>query len=176
MSSRFNFEHEGQVHPVQVEKAGEGWTVTIGAGDDARTYSVAALGTQQGRLALDVDGRRHLAHVAAGQGKLRDQRFVAVDGATWTLAVTEPGGRRQPGSRDRDNRGSLTAGMPGQVLDVLVRVGDGVEQGQTLVLLEAMKMELRITAPRAGTISAVHCRAGETVDRGQMLVEMGVDS
>jgi biotin carboxyl carrier protein len=63
--------------------------------------------------------------------------------------------------------------MPGQVLDVLVRVGDVVEQGQTLVLLEAMKMELRITAPQAGTISGVFCQAGETVDRGQRLVEMG---
>ncbi len=107
----------------------------------------------------------------AGQGKLRTDRFVAVDGATWTLSVTEPGGRRQRGSRETTG-GSLTAGMPGQVLDVLVRVGDVVEQGQTLVLLEAMKMELRITAPAAGTVTAVHCRAGETVDRGQVLVEV----
>ncbi len=171
MSSRFHFEYEGEVHAVQVEKIGEGWRVILGSGDAARAYTVAALGTQQGRLALDVDGTRHLAHVVPGQGKLRTDRFVAVDGATWTLSVTEPGGRRQPGSRETTG-GSLTAGMPGQVLDVLVRVGDEVAQGQTLVLLEAMKMELRITAPLAGTVTAVHCRAGETVDRGQRLVEV----
>ncbi len=168
MSSRFYFEHEGQVHGVQVARAGAAWQVTIGP----QTYTVAALSTEQGRLALEIDGQRHLAYVAAGQGKLRTDRFVAVDGATWTLSVTEPGGRRQRGRRETGGRGSLTAGMPGQVLDVLVRVGDGVEQGQTLALLEAMKMELRITAPAAGTVTAVHCRAGETVERGQVLVEV----
>ena len=172
MSSRHTFEHEGVVYPVQVVRAGEGWTVTVGTGEAARTYAVSALVTEQGRLALEVDGARHLAHVVAGQGKYRDQRFVAVDGATWALSVAEPGaGRRRAGGEK--GGGSLTAGMPGQVLDVLVRPGDVVEQGQTLVLLEAMKMELRITAPQAGTVSAVHCRAGETVDRGQKLVEMG---
>lgn len=173
MSSRFHFEHDGRLHTVQVDRAGDGWTVSVGDGDEARIYTVSALASERGRLALDVNGIRHLAHVAPGQGKHRDQRFVAVDGATWTLSVAQPGARRQRSSRDARGDGSLTAGMPGQVLDVLVRVGDVVEQGQTLVLLEAMKMELRITAPQAGTISGVFCQAGETVDRGQRLVEMG---
>jgi biotin carboxyl carrier protein len=62
--------------------------------------------------------------------------------------------------------------MPGQVLDVLVHVGDTVERGQTLLLLEAMKMELRMVAPFAGQVRAVRCAAGQVVERGQLLVEL----
>ncbi|MCB0002281.1 MAG: acetyl-CoA carboxylase biotin carboxyl carrier protein subunit, partial [Anaerolineae bacterium] len=58
---------------------------------------------------------------------------------------------------------------------VLVSAGDAVERGETLVLLEAMKMELRITAPAGGTVTGVRCKAGDVVDRGQVLVEIASD-
>ncbi|MFZ1709221.1 MAG: acetyl-CoA carboxylase biotin carboxyl carrier protein subunit, partial [Anaerolineae bacterium] len=76
--------------------------------------------------------------------------------------------RRAPGAAD----GGLEAAMPGQVLDVLVHVGDTVERGQTLLLLEAMKMELRMVAPFAGQVRAMRCAAGQVVERGQLLVEL----
>ena len=62
--------------------------------------------------------------------------------------------------------------MPGRVLDVLVRAGDVVRKGDTLVLLEAMKMELRIAAPADGSVVHVRCAAGDVVERGQVLVEL----
>jgi biotin carboxyl carrier protein len=62
--------------------------------------------------------------------------------------------------------------MPGVVLEVLVGQGDYVERGQTLVLLEAMKMELRISAPCAGYVRRVHCTEGQVIERGQKLVEI----
>ena len=62
--------------------------------------------------------------------------------------------------------------MPGRVLDVLVAAGDSVQKGDTLVLLEAMKMELRIQAPADGQIARVLCTAGQVVERGQLLVEL----
>ena len=65
--------------------------------------------------------------------------------------------------------------MPGRVLDVLVAPGDRVQKGDTLVLLEAMKMELRIQAPADGEVSRVLCAAGQVVERGQVLVEMAAD-
>ncbi|MFZ2359017.1 MAG: acetyl-CoA carboxylase biotin carboxyl carrier protein subunit, partial [Anaerolineae bacterium] len=72
--------------------------------------------------------------------------------------------------------GSLAAAMPGLVLDVLVAEGDEVSQGQPLVLLSAMKMELRIAAPAAGKVVKVHCQAGQVVERGQVLVEIAEKS
>lgn len=53
-----------------------------------------------------------------------------------------------------------------------MRPGDTVTRGQTLVLLEAMKMELRIAAPLDGQVRAVHCAAGQVVERGQILIEL----
>jgi acetyl/propionyl-CoA carboxylase alpha subunit len=65
-----------------------------------------------------------------------------------------------------------TAPVPGTVTDVLVRAGDPVEAGTTLVLLEAMKMEHRITAPSDGTVARVLVAAGDRVDAHQLLVEL----
>ena len=63
--------------------------------------------------------------------------------------------------------------MPGQIRAVAVVVGADVAEGDTLVVLEAMKMELRIRAPHAGRVTAVSCKVGDVVERGQLLVELG---
>ena len=55
---------------------------------------------------------------------------------------------------------------------MLVEVGHEVERGQTLVILEAMKMEHRVAAPAAGTVTAVHVQAGEQVDDGTILLDL----
>jgi biotin carboxyl carrier protein len=56
----------------------------------------------------------------------------------------------------------------------MVHEGETVEMGQTLIVMEAMKMEIRITAPADGKIAKLHVQQGDTVDRGQLLVEVGV--
>jgi biotin carboxyl carrier protein len=62
--------------------------------------------------------------------------------------------------------------MPATVVRVLVIPGQQVTQGDTMVVLEAMKMELAIAAPREGTVRAVRCQPGELVQPGSPLVEM----
>ena len=66
--------------------------------------------------------------------------------------------------------GSLRAPMPGKVVSVEVAVGDLVKKGQTLVILEAMKMEHAIGSPEDGTVKEVHVGAGDQVERGTTLV------
>ena len=65
--------------------------------------------------------------------------------------------------------GGLVAPMPGTVLAVHVGPGDTVAQGQLLMIVEAMKMEHRITAPRAGTVGEVRARPGDQVNGGDLL-------
>jgi 3-methylcrotonyl-CoA carboxylase alpha subunit len=60
------------------------------------------------------------------------------------------------------------------VRQVLVSAGDAVSRGDALVVLEAMKMEQRMTAPRDGVVKTVPCAAGQSVERGQVLVEFEV--
>ena len=60
--------------------------------------------------------------------------------------------------------------MPGQVTVVLVKAGDETTRGQTLLILEAMKMEIRVTAPADGHVQQVMVQSGDVVERGQHLV------
>jgi biotin carboxyl carrier protein len=65
--------------------------------------------------------------------------------------------------------------MPGLVAKLLVSEGEPVERGQTLLILEAMKMEIKIAAPHAGRVIKVLIRQGQVVDRGQGLIEISND-
>jgi 3-methylcrotonyl-CoA carboxylase alpha subunit len=58
------------------------------------------------------------------------------------------------------------------VLSVVAQVGQAVRAGDTVLMLEAMKMELPVRAPRDGVVTAIHCRAGELVQPGAVLVDM----
>ena len=68
---------------------------------------------------------------------------------------------------------AVTAPIPGSVLEILVSVGDKVDMGQTVIKMEAMKMENEINAPVAGTVSAILVNVGDAVNQGQQLVEIG---
>lgn len=65
---------------------------------------------------------------------------------------------------------NIEAPMPGNIIDVLVKVGDVVEAQQTVAILEAMKMENELVAPNAGTVTAVHVTKGSAVDVGEVLI------
>ena len=162
MAREFRYQVGDDVRTVTVESQGDRYTVRVG---DAVLHLAARMGAN-GRLDLEWEGRRRRAHVArAGQ-----RRYVSLGGEAWTLQPPDPRAAARVGAGAAG--GSLTATMPGRVLDVLVAPGDRVQKGDTLVLLEAMKMELRIQAPADGQVSRVLCAAGEVVERGQVLVEM----
>ncbi len=146
---------------VVVEETGGGFVVRVGE----RVFAISARTGDGGRLDLDVDGRRLRAY-AVRQGV---QTQVALDGETWRLERIDPR-RRRTGRAEAS--GSLQAAMPGRVLDVLVAPGAEVTRGDTLVLLEAMKMELRIQAPVDGHVARVLVTPGAVVERGQLLVEL----
>ncbi|WP_263140068.1 acetyl/propionyl/methylcrotonyl-CoA carboxylase subunit alpha [Pseudomonas sp. RIT-PI-AD] len=73
-------------------------------------------------------------------------------------------------------QGGLSAPMNGSIVRVLVEAGQAVEAGTALVVLEAMKMEHSIRAPRAGVVKALYCREGEMVGEGSVLVELEADA
>jgi acetyl/propionyl-CoA carboxylase alpha subunit len=77
---------------------------------------------------------------------------------------------RFPRAEDERAPGSLLAPMPGTVVRVLVGPGETVGSGDLLVVLEAMKMEHRVTSPAAGTVAEVRVKAGQTVDGDEVLV------
>ena len=142
------------------------------AGDDyvailaGKTVSVKVLRTdmQSGRMDLLIDGERVNAHVSSELA----QRWVTLNGQT--LMLTKTSGAKR-GVR-HEHAGGLIAPMPGQVRSVVVGVGDVVKKGQTLLTIEAMKMEIRIQALKDGKVTALHVQQGQTVEREQILIEM----
>ncbi len=96
------------------------------------------------------------------------KRWVTVRGRT--LMLTKTSGAKQ-GVR-HDHAGGLIAPMPGQIRSVSVGAGDAVKKGQTLLTMEAMKMEIRIQALKDGTVKSVSAAPGQTVEREQILIEM----
>jgi len=68
--------------------------------------------------------------------------------------------------------GVIVAPMPGKVMSIHVRQGDSVSAGQSLLMLEAMKMENELVAPSAGVVKEVWAREGASVKRGQALLEV----
>lgn len=129
----------------------------------ALTFEVAT-GPRGELLVTLADGTRHVAWVSGDH--------VVIDGHSWILP--EASGRR--GRKGGADDAGLTAPMPGTVLQVRVAVGDVVEEGDVLMVIEAMKMEHAIRAPRAGTISAVSFDEGARVGPGDPLVELTSES
>jgi biotin carboxyl carrier protein len=159
----FTYQHDGETYSVNLEgQPGGDYIATIGD----RTYRLQARQIPNGGWLLTLDGQRLTAY-AAVQG---DVRFVNIGGQHYTLSVPD---RRVSRRRVSGGSGDLTAQMPGQVLDVLVAEGDAVERGQTLVILEAMKMEIRVTAPGDGVVKRLLAAKGDVVERGQVLLEIG---
>lgn len=164
MKTEFTYQVGDEIKTVAIEREGDCFQVTVGE----KVYRIRAQRPEHGRLNLQVGDRRLRAHVASDG--LR--RYVAMAGQTWTLERPQPPQKRRGAAAGGPGAGSLEAAMPGLVLDVLVTEGEEVSQGQPLVLLSAMKMELRIAAPAAGRVAKIHCQAGQVVERGQVLVEV----
>jgi 3-methylcrotonyl-CoA carboxylase alpha subunit len=133
---------------------------------DDRSVDVEILRAEEGKLELLVDGQRVTANVSVDGAK----RWVTVNGQT--MVLTKSTGTRKSSHGHHHAAGELTAPMPGQVRAVNVSEGEAVTKGQTLILLEAMKMEIRIQSPNAGTVSRLFVKQGQTVEREQMLIEI----
>ena len=130
---------------------------------EGHEFTVSAL--SDGELRVDgVDGSRRVWLAIAGE-----TRWVFIDGRAYEFEALRPGARRKRGGT---HHGSLSAPMPATVRRIDVKAGDVVQKGQTLILLEAMKMELPDRAAAEGTVTSVNCREGELVQPGATLVEL----
>ena len=146
---------------LDLTKHGRGYLVTF----DDKTVEVEIVRVNDDKLELLVDGERVTAHVSLDNTK----RWVTINGRTMVL-IKSSGARRSGVSHDHAS--DLAAPMPGQVRSVNVVEGEAVKKGQTLMALEAMKMEIRIQAKNDGTVKKIFVKQGQTVEREQVLIEI----
>ncbi|CAM3775631.1 acetyl/propionyl/methylcrotonyl-CoA carboxylase subunit alpha [Pseudomonas wadenswilerensis] len=117
------------------------------------------------QLLIDQDGLRR-RHLAIRRG---ETLYLQWDGELHSVNRYDP---IAEADASHSHQGGLGAPMNGSIVRVLVEVGQAVEAGTQLVVLEAMKMEHSIRAPHAGTVKALFCQEGEMVSEGAVLVEL----
>jgi pyruvate carboxylase len=98
---------------------------------------------------------------------------IALENGTFETRVTRKFTLRKP--YEKQCPGVIKAVIPGVVAEIVTNVGKAVKQGDTMMILEAMKMLNRVMAPLHGTVKAVHVSAGEKVAKGQVLMEVESD-
>lgn len=160
---RATFEIAGARHEAALVPAREGYTLLIGGTAHALTPGALAAG----RLRFELDGREVTCHLA----RLRDTLFLHLEGQTWEIAYLDPVALHQAaaggGAED-----AVRAPMPGTVVAIPAVPGAAVMAGDTLVVIESMKMEIALRAPRDGVIGGVHVAAGQGFDRDALLVSL----
>jgi 3-methylcrotonyl-CoA carboxylase alpha subunit len=141
------------------------WTAKVARHDvtlgDTATQRVS---THDNRLQVAAGSSIHSGNAVASG----DEVWVTVDGEVFVFQVTQGTRGAHAGAAGHE---AFSPPMAATVVRIAVTPGDRVEDGDVLIALEAMKMELPIRAPRAGIVRAVHCREGELVQPGQVLID-----
>ncbi len=175
---KYRYQSGDMVYEVLLERQGDGYRVIL----NGETYDVEVLDAQPGALSLRFDCAKHPERSETeSKDAIRPQ--VVYWGAEGDVKWLSSGGCTYRLERPKERQRGRTAGgvaaedilrtpMPAQVRAVQVAEGDAVEAGQTLLLLEAMKMEIKLTSPRAATVCRLLAKQGETVEKDQVLVEL----
>lgn len=159
--------------------------LTIRSGEEARTVEVGNDAGAASARTVRLEGEAEPLHVErlqpgayrVTQGErswpvfaagTRDACWVFVNGRVLRLEVSSERTRRRTSVGAHE---ALSAPMPATVIKILVEAGQAVQKGDTLLLLEAMKMELPVRAPGDGVVAAIKCREGELVQPGTPLLE-----
>jgi biotin carboxyl carrier protein len=148
---------------VRIEWTEDGETFRYGGESQEKTAGIRLV--EPGVYSVIAGGRSYEARVSGGA--------ISIGGRSFAVEIPDP--RRW--SRERNHaqahgRQSIVASMPGKVVRVLVAEGDEVAAGQGIVVVEAMKMQNEMKAPRAGRVASLAASPGATVKAGDVLASI----
>ena len=163
---RFIARRDGADLPVEVERYGSGYRVKLG--EKSIIVDVVETGRFIRSLRLEDGTQFAFAHHREGT-----MHHVSLSGATVSVEIVDPMALRRKDTDDQAGSGGvLKALMPGRVTKLLVKTGDVVRRGQSLLILEAMKMENDIQSPVDGLVDEIFINAGDTVEAGGQLLHV----
>ncbi len=156
----------GVTHTVELDEGNGTGLVRVKVGE--REYLIDVTNPSPGHYSLVVRGKVFSAFVWQRRGR----REVQVGDWSAHVEVVPAQGRR-PSAKTAaavGGRQEITAPMSGRVVQVLVQPGQTVEDGESLVIIEAMKMETEIRAVARGQVKEIHVSANTAVEAGQLLL------
>jgi len=140
----------------------------MSASPSANTPSVVAVLSETDRhVHFSIDGLNHQA-IACRHGR---ELHISRDAAVFVFSEVSP----FPKAADNVDPRHAKSSVAGTVARLDVAIGDSVKEGQTLAIVEAMKMETRVIANSAGKVSVIHTKAGEQVAAGTVLIEIDIE-
>lgn len=165
----FTFELEGSSSSPYPSGGGSGW-----GPPPSITFSIESRETGEGVLRPSTSSGWEDRTYPFAWAWVGPELHLWLDGSLFVFQQVDPleGPGRRRGDATTEASGDIFAPMPGAVLEVLVSEGDCVERNQTVVVMESMKMELLITAPRDGVVRRVSVQPGQQVERGMRLLEL----
>ncbi len=165
-AAEFEFLIDGEPRRIAVEKGERTTTFRDGAG----VIEAEVRRVSEHELLFSFGGRTVRAHLARDGGRI----LVSVDGREFVITEPPPGTGRTLDGDARTPEGSLRvrSPMPGKVIKLAVGAGDRVRKNQTLVIVEAMKMENEIQSPAEGVVKNIYVSVGEFVDAERPLFEV----
>lgn len=161
----FKFEINGKAYSVDIKDAdGQEMKLSVNGVD----YNVTV--DREVRKHSTVVTERTAPHVTAAANVV--QRYTPVADIA-NATVPSPAKTAKAAAAQSVSGSTVTAPLPGTILDIFVNVGDAVKEGQSVLLLEAMKMENHIEADVAGTVTEIRVRKGDSVLEGDILIVIG---
>ena len=155
----YKLEFDGQPHIISLSEKAHHFEITVG---EAST-SLEFVAVDENRCVYIENGLRESLHFAF------DGKTLYLDDGTGHF-ILEDITHQPAAAAGGAGSGQVKASMDGAIVEVLVKEGDSVEAGQTLVVLEAMKMEHALKAGISGTVTTISCEAGQQVKSKQLLV------
>jgi biotin carboxyl carrier protein len=156
----------GKSYRVELEREGAAWKCRL----DGRELPLDVACAQDGVLSLLMNGKSY----EVKQEITGAETNVVVGHERFSVALSDPRSlraRRRAGGAEQGVK-KIVAPMPGKIVRLLAEEGNTVLSGQSVIVIEAMKMQNELKAPKNGVLKKIHVREGAAVEAGQALAEV----
>jgi len=160
-------ETQGNKYEIEILRDGSRLSTSI----DGRNYELEASEPEPGTYLFKKDSRIFVAVVSTSVNAA-DLSLVTINGQTHEIRVIDP--KRLRGKKgddvDASGKAEIKTAMPGKVVRIMVSVGDPVQKGDGVIVVEAMKMQNEMKSTKNGVIVEIKAAEGDTVGAGDILV------
>jgi len=155
-----------QGYRVELERTESGWKCKL----DGRELPLDVIAGEEGVLSLLLAGKSY----AVKQESAGTETKVVVGQERFSVSVQDPRSfrSRRPAGASAQGIKKIIAPMPGKVVRLLAAEGSAVEAGQSVIVIEAMKMQNELKAPKSGVLKKINIAEGAAVEAGQALAEV----
>ncbi|MGX5174136.1 acetyl/propionyl/methylcrotonyl-CoA carboxylase subunit alpha [Aliikangiella sp. IMCC44653] len=154
--------YAGQTYPIIAHFREHGFIFEIENNEYRVSGNLSFDEQAQAKLHLNINGHQHVLNIAENANRM----VIFKNAKNWEIEIVD----HSQVELGQDSQANLTAPMPGTIIDVLVSAGDSVEQGQALIVMEAMKMEHTIKAHQDAVVADVFYKVGDLVEDGAELI------